>query len=162
MFVYSIKASGLKFAGIVVLCVAAIVTLVALIPEYQPTAVYVNEQKVNYTKIKTNEDRVAFLAQFGWETEEKAIETEQITVPDEFDKVYESYNTLQKKQGLDLSKYKRRDVMRYTYKVTNYPDYGKDVYANIIIYKNKVIGGDICSADVNGFIHGFDKEVTLP
>ncbi len=162
MFVYSVKASGLKFAGIVILCVAAIVTLVALIPEYQPTASYVKEEKVSFSKIKTNEDRIAFLSQFGWEVEEKAVETEQITVPDEFDKVYESYNTLQKKQGLDLSDYKRRDVTRYTYKVTNYPDYGKDVYANVIVYKNKVIGGDICSADVNGFIHGFSKEITLP
>ncbi len=162
MFVYSIKASGLKFAGIVALCVAAIVTLVALIPEYQPTAAYMKEEKVSYTKIKTNDDRIAFLAQFGWEVEEKAVEEEQVTVPNEFDNVYEAYNTLQKKQGLDLSGYKRKSAMRYTYKITNYPDYGKDVYANMIVYKNKVIGGDICSADVNGFIHGFDKEITLP
>ncbi len=162
MFVYSIKASGLKFAGIVALCVAAIVTLVAFIPEYQPAAIYVKDEKISFSKIKTNEDRVSFLAQFGWEVDEKAIETEQVTVPDEFDKVYESYNTLQKKQGLDLSGYKRRDVMRYTYKITNYPDYGKDVYANIIVYKNKVIAGDVCSADVNGFIHGLSREITLP
>ena len=47
--------------------------------------------------------------------------------------------------------------MRYTYEVTNYPDAQGTVYANILIYRNKVIGGDVCSADVTGFIHGFEK-----
>lgn len=162
MFVYSMKASSLKFAGIIVLSVAVIVTLVALIPEYRPTSSYIKDEKVNYTRINTNEDRIAFLRQFGWTVEGKALEEEAVTIPDEFDKVYTSYNTIQQKQGLDLTKYRRRDVMRYTYKVTNYPEYDRDVYANIIVYKNKVIGGDICSADVSGFIHGFSPEVTLP
>jgi len=36
------------------------------------------------------------------------------------------------------------------------PAEGK-VYANILVYRNKVIGGDICSADASGFIHGFEK-----
>lgn len=65
-------------------------------------------------------------------------------------------------QGLDLSKYKRKDVTRYTYKITNYPDYDGTVYANILVYRGKVIGGDICSADVNGFVRGFDGKTKLP
>ena len=28
--------------------------------------------------------------------------------------------------------------------------------ANVIVYKKRVIGGDICSTDVTGFIYGFD------
>ena len=60
------------------------------------------------------------------------------------------------------AKYKRKTVSRYTYKVDNYADYSGVVLADVIVYKNKVIGGDICSADVNGFIHGFSKDVTLP
>lgn len=162
MFVYSMKASSLKFAGIIMLCVATIVTLVAFIPEYRPAATYIKNEKVNYSKIKTNEDRISFLSQFGWEVEKNALEEQSVTIPDEFDKVYTSYNVIQQKQGLDLSKYRRKDVTRYTYKVTNYPDYEREVYANLIIYKNKVIGGDICSADVNGFIHGFSQDVKLP
>ena len=27
----------------------------------------------------------------------------------------------------------------------------------ILVYRNKVIGGDVCSANVNVFIHGFEK-----
>ena len=67
-----------------------------------------------------------------------------------------SYNEVQKSQGLDLSKFKGKTAMRYTYSITNYPDYSGTVYANVIIYKNRVIGGDVCSADVEGFIHGFE------
>jgi hypothetical protein len=68
-----------------------------------------------------------------------------------------TYNEVQKQQGLDLEKYKGKDVIRYTYEITNYPGEEGKVLANLIVYKNRVIGGDICSADVNGFIHGFAK-----
>ena len=67
-----------------------------------------------------------------------------------------SYNDLQKAQGLDLSEYKGKSAMRYTYEITNYPDYDGTVYANIIVYKNRVIGGDICSSGTQGFIQGFE------
>lgn len=77
-----------------------------------------------------------------------------MTIPAEFDRVFESYNAIQKQQGLDLSKYKNRDMTRYTYKVLNYPNYDGTVYANILVYRNRVVAGDICSADVNGFIKG--------
>ena len=97
----------------------------------------------------------AFLEQFGWTVEKPPLETIEIRIPTQFDKVMNAYNELQKNQGLDLARYKDKDVMRYTYRVTNYPGYSGTVYANVIVYKNKVIGGDICSSDVTGFINGF-------
>ena len=60
---------------------------------------------------------------------------------------------------MDLSKYKKKTVTRYTFVVTDYEGYEGTVYANVLVYRNRVIGGDICSADVNGFIHGFEKPV---
>jgi hypothetical protein len=30
------------------------------------------------------------------------------------------------------------------------------VLANVLVYRNRVIGGDVCSADVTGFVVGFD------
>ena len=80
----------------------------------------------NFNNIKTNQDRVDFLKQFGWEVEEDPIEIMEIRIPKEFDKVYQSYNELQKEVGLDLEKYKGRRVKRYTYKVLNHPS-SKDV-----------------------------------
>ena len=162
MFIYSFKASTIRFFAIIVLSVAAIITLVALIPKYEPTSVYTENQKVTYSKIVTNDDRRNFLSQFGWQTAEAPVDEAEVKIHVKFDTVYESYNTLQTKQGLNLEKYKNKDVTRYTYEITNYSDYDGKVLANIIVYKNKVIGGDICSADVNGFLHGFEKDVTLP
>ena len=34
--------------------------------------------------------------------------------------------------------------------------------ANVLVYRGRVIGGDICTADVSGFVRGFDGKVRLP
>jgi len=117
-------------------------------------------EEVRFDKIKTAEDRLAFLAQFGWEVESTPVEEAEVTIPAEFDKVYQSYNELQKKQGFDLTKYHKKDVMRYTYRITNYPDYTGEVLVSILMHKNKVIGGDVCSSDAGGFIHGLDRTIS--
>ncbi len=158
MFVYSLRASTLKFVGVLALSLATLITLITLIPTFEPAASSTLSQKQNeivYSGIKSAEDGAAFLAQFGWDVKTDSVECEQIKMPAEFDSVMIEYNELQKSQGLDLSKYRRRDVTRYTYKVKNYPKYDGTVYATILVYRNKVVGGDICSADVNGFVKGF-------
>ena len=85
------------------------------------------------------------------------METKTVTIPEEFDKVFAAYNEMQKEQGLNLLRYKGKDVTRYTFTVTNYAGYEGTVYANVLVYRNRVIGGDICSADASGFIHGFES-----
>lgn len=162
MFVYSMKASTLKFLSVTVLCVIALITLIALVPDYNTPVISIptgSGTSITFDKIKTNEDRIAFLAQFGWQVSEQPTEEAEITIPAEFDRVFTGYNELQKKQGLDLSKYKRKGMTRYTYEVDNYDGYDGKVLANLIVYRNKVVGGDICSADINGFVHGFDRNI---
>lgn len=163
MFIYSMKANTLKFFGVTAVALAALVALLIFIPAAEPAmsdSVIETSENVRFDGIKSADDRIGFLRQFGWEADATAIEEVEVTVPEEFDKVYKAYNDLQQKQGFDLTKYMKKNVMRYTYRITNYPEYDGDVYANILIYKDRVIGGDICSADMNGFIHGFDKAVT--
>ena len=53
----------------------------------------------------------------------------EITIPEEFDKIFMGYNEIQKRQGLDLSRYKNKSVMRYTYEVTNYSGEDGKVYS---------------------------------
>lgn len=152
MFVYSMKASTLKFIGAITASVAILTAVILLIPTYDSTAA---SATVKYTGIKTNEDRIAFLSSFGWEAVSAPVEEKQIRIPAEFDRILEKYNNIQLDQGLDLAKYRRKTVMRYTYQITNYPDYDGTVYANLLICRNRVIGGDICSADPQGFVFGF-------
>lgn len=159
MFIYAIKANTLKFFGVIGLAVLSLAVVVFCIPEYTPVttgSIAVAMSKYNFDKIKTSSDAVEFLEQFGWELETTPVEEVTLKIPAEFDKVMNSYNELQKKQGLDLSKYRGKQVVRYTYKITNYPEYTGTVFANVIVYKNRVVGGDVCSSDVTGFIGGFE------
>ena len=145
-----------------VLCVAltVLITLIAFVPGYvaDPDAtVGLPAASYSYDKIRSAEEAAAFLSQFSWQVEATPVEIRTVTVPEEFDKVFSAYNEMQKEQGLNLAKYKKKDVVRYTFSVTNYPDYEGTVYANVLVYRNRVVGGDISSAALDGFVHGFEK-----
>ena len=159
MFIYSLKASTIKFFAVVCVALATLITLIAFIPvaAVDDNVAAAANADIDYSGIKTNDDRVKFLSQFGWQVDPEAVESIEVTVPEEFDKIFTAYNELQKRQGLDLTKFKGKNVQRYTYKILNYDGYDGTVYANILVYRNKVIGGDVCSANVGGFIHGFEK-----
>lgn len=161
MFIYSVKGSTLKFFGALSLSLLVLVLLVIFVPSYDAGSLPTG-QEVEYSGIKTNEDRVTFLSRFGWTVEDTPILEEDVTIPADFDSVFAAYNELQKTQGLDLSKYKRKSVKHYRYKLTNHPS-GDTVYANLLIYRGKVIGGDISSASMNGFVYGFrGEEIKTP
>ncbi len=158
MFIYSLKASTIKFFGVICVAMAALITLIVFVPVYDGGAANTMAgSDINYSRIKDNDDRREFLSQFGWQVGEKEVEAIDITIPEDFDKIMNEYNEIQKRQGLDLAKYRGKRVSRYTYEVKNYEGYTGTVYANLIVYKNRVIGGDICTADVHGFITGFER-----
>lgn len=158
MFIYSFRASTLRFFALLLLAAGALTALIVFVPSYDGDTYSDTAVKISYDKIETNEDRISFLSQFGYKVSGEPIESVELTLPDDFDRVYSGYNELQKAQGLDLKKYKGKTVTRYTYEVSDYPGHeGEKVYANLIIRKNRIIAGDICSADPNGFIHGFER-----
>lgn len=161
MFIYSVKASSVRLGALILLSLVIICAIVVLIPSYDTVSVFADDGSVVYTGAKTNEGRIEFLRKFGWEVEGTPKDEVNVTIPTEFDAVFSGYNDLQKLQGLDLAKYKKKTVMRYTYVITNYPDYEGTVFANLIIYRGKVIGGDICTEAGDGFIHGFSKNIHL-
>ena len=160
MFIYSFHANTIKFFAVICLSLTALISLIVFVPTYaqQNDAAQVGiDASYNYEKIKSNSDRINFIKQFGWEVEAQPLREQQVVIPAEFDKIFAAYNEIQRAQGLDLSSFKKKNVMRYTYTVTNYPNYEGTVYINILVYRNVVIGGDVCSADVNGFVHGFER-----
>ena len=105
--------------------------------------------------ISSNDGRVKFLTDFGWEVSTSPVESSQVKIPQEQTEVYNRYNTLQKSQGYDLSQYAGKTVMRYVYKINNFPDATEPVYATLLIYKNQVIGGDVTDTAAKGQIRGF-------
>lgn len=165
MFIYSFRAATIKFFGIIAVTLVALIAIIAFVPVYaqggtgntQDTPANVQDGvEYTYDKVKTSADAANFLAQFGWTVDGANVKCVTVTIPSEFDKVFAAYNEIQRAQGLDLSKYRKKELTRYTFEVTNYKDYEGKVYANVLVYRNKVVGGDICSADVAGFVHGFE------
>ena len=161
MFIVTTKVSKGKaaavFVGICVL-IAVCIIMVSVAKSGDVDAFASSDSQkveVSYKNIKENGDRITFLNAFGWEVKEDPVAIEEIVIPEEFNEIYEEYNELQKSQDLDLTKYQGKTVRRYTYEVLNYPKAEETVYANLLIYKNRVIGGNICSSQYKGFMHGF-------
>ncbi len=157
MFIVSMKMTKTKIiAGLSVLLVAGIFCAFMISAKGASTDVAKNsEKKITGLAAENNEQRINYLKQFGWEVKNEPSEIVEVAIPTEFNDVYEKYNVIQKKQGFDLSAYRGKSVKRWTYDVTNYPDNRQNVKANILVYEDKVIGGDICSLELDGFMHGF-------
>lgn len=111
---------------------------------------------------ETDVKNAEFLRGYGWETESRPIEEAKVIIPDPFDKVYENYNLMQKRAGLDLEPYKGKSGTRYTYIVKNYPcDVGEAVRANVICIDGNPVGGDIMTVSINGFMHSLNYSDAL-
>ena len=105
--------------------------------------------------VSSNDARVEFLKGFGWEVTTSPVESGQVKVPQNASPIFERYNALQKSQGYDLSAYAGKTVMRYVYEIKNYPGATEPVYATVLVYKDKIIGGDITDTSAKGKIQGF-------
>lgn len=103
--------------------------------------------------VSTEKGRAAYLEQYGWEVETPAVSEEDVLIPKTFSDVFKKYNELQLSQGFDLSQYGGMEVKLYTYKVKNH---GSDdtVLAQLYVYKGQVIGGDVHSSALDGFMCG--------
>ena len=155
MFVYSIKTSKAKIVTLVLALAVIIAASVFVMNSKKEPAT--NDSAVSY-KAENAAERAAFLAQFGWKISEDPVEISEVIIPADFDTGYLEYAEMNKAQGLDLSLYKGMRAKRWTYDILNYPglENQKGVQANLLIYNGIIIGGDICSLELGGFIHGFD------
>lgn len=154
MMVFTAKFNRRR-AIISVLILAAILCAIILIAggsgsEDKPN----NSAKIGI--VKSNEDRVTYLQELGWEISENAIDEQDIVIPREFTDVYEQYNKIQLEQGFDLSEYGGIEAVRYSYIVLNHPNASEGVYADIIVYNNQVIAGDVQCNMADGFMHGLN------
>lgn len=150
MLVMTAKVDIKKIAIIAGAIIAVIVTIALLLSGSSVSTGGTNA-------VIGNDDRVQFLTSFGWEVVSSPAETSQVRIPAESSEVFTRYNALQKSQGYDLSAYQGKTVMRYVYKVKNYPGATEPVYATLLISSNQVIGGDITDTSATGVVQGFQK-----
>ncbi len=155
MLVMTARVSKKKIAGICIILAVVICVACFWRSGAESTAVFEsNGVKVETGKMSEADERVAFLKQLGWEVDAEPVEFMEVQIPQEFDEVYTKYNEIQTAQGMDLTKYQGKRVMRYTYAIKNYPNGEAGICANMLIYKNKLIAGDVCSPKLDGFMHG--------
>ena len=157
MFIYSAKMNKRKLALILLGVAAAILTLVFVFTgdsgNAGDDAQAELKKMLKSCKLESNEDRLRLLTSLGWEVVMQPDESTEVRIPAEFSDVYERYNLIQKEQGLDLADYKGETVMRYTYLVVNHPSGEAHVRATLLVRDGRLVGGDICSARMNGFMH---------
>ncbi|MDO4750186.1 MAG: DUF4830 domain-containing protein [Eubacteriales bacterium] len=142
MFIKTVKWNPRKCIAILILMAVVLSVIILLL----------GKNDASDDPLKGNEERVEYLASCGWEVESEPVDTQQIVLPQELSDVFAEYNELQKKQGFDLSKFAGRQATLYSYRVTNYPS-TDTVLANLYVVEGRVIGGDIHSTSLNGFMH---------
>ncbi len=109
---------------------------------------------VAHSSASLQKNNIDFLKSYGWEVSEKPIEKSDFTLPEQLDSVYENYNELQLEAGLNLIPHLGKSGVRYTYRVMNYPvSAEQEVRANLLIIDGKPIAGDICTVNLQGFMH---------
>lgn len=154
MMVMTAKVDKKKIAIVLAAAAAVILGLILLFgggEDAAPTA---------GTSADTNDARVQFLRDFGWDVTVSPVETSQVRIPKQSTEVYARYNALQKSQGYDLTPYAGKTVMRYVYKIKNYPGATDPVYATLLVYKGTIIGGDVTDTGAKGVVQGFQMPVT--
>ena len=89
MFIYSLRASTLKFFAVICVSLVMVITLIAFIPGENNNGFVASskDMEIKYDDVKTNEDRIAFIEQFGYEVVGEPKESETFSVPKDFDRV---------------------------------------------------------------------------
>ena len=145
MLIWTAKFSRKKAVAAVItmgVVMAALIILMGRMPSEGP-----DEAPL----LPDNPQRVAYLQSLGWEVETEPVETLQFLLPDTLAEPYLSYNRLQTAQGFDLAACCGKQVSRYTYTVTNYPERPTGVQANLYLCEGRPVAGDICCPGADGF-----------
>lgn len=86
---------------------------------------------------------VGFIKQFGYDVNADSRTSDTVVIPSNFNEIYEEYNTLQKKIGLNLEDYKGREVTKITYELEN----SEEKYAVILTLQGRVIGAHLTNGE---------------
>lgn len=109
------------------------------------TSLWFSSLKAQAIDGSTHEKRMIYINSLKISVDEENAAKKETVIPSAFSDVYSNYNSLQKKSGFDLSKYKGKSVTIYSY-----PLISGDKNLTLIICEGKIIGGDIADISFNG------------
>jgi hypothetical protein len=159
MFVFSFKHNRKKTVAVLAVLLVAVTAVIVLVSLHNASPQAVSSGKKYSLSASTNEERVAFFKQFGWNVNAEPIDSGEVAVPEKFNDVYFAYNNIQKEQGLDLLPYAGKTVQQWIYAVMNYPQQ-ETMRGTVLVYNGKVIGGDLSTPQLDGFMTGFDGQLS--
>lgn len=102
--------------------------------------------------LTTREERCAYLASLGLTADPESEELREVELPARFDALLENYNRLQLDRGFDLRTAAGERVLCCSYDLVGYPGWDGRVVAVLYLRRGRVIGGDVHTAAVNGFM----------
>lgn len=159
MFLLSLKS----LRGKLILLVAAVVAAVFVCAVLSSGSESEKEDSTTLNTVSiaaTKADKLTdFITMLGYTVKDEPDSVQQIIIPEVFDEIYEQYNNLQKESGFDLTPYKGCQAKKWTFTVTDYPGYEDMdcIKINLIVYGKRIIGGDICSVELDGFMTGLSQ-----
>ena len=103
-------------------------------------------------RLDTTEARCAYLVSLGLCPDPESEESREVELPAVFDTALERYNALQLESGYDLREAAGKRCRCFQYDLLGYPDWDGRVIATLYLYRGRVIGGDVHTADVHGFM----------
>lgn len=139
MFICAVKATTLRFVGIIALSVSVLVGMTVFYTQEEPV---LSGTEIRFDGMYTETDRQGFLSSLGYRATGDAKATVEYTMPPTLDAVLLGYNQLQKEQGFDLSKYTGKTLTRYTYELEG-AEGGEKQYATLLVYRDRIVGGDL-------------------
>ena len=145
MMIQAVRLTRKKAALAVILAGAVIAALVLLLGRGGPPV------KEAPPLLTGNAERIAYLQELGWEVVEEPVTTLQFLLPPQLKGDYVAYNDLQKSQGFDLEACCGKQVTRYTYTVSNYPQRPDGVQLNLYVCEELPVAGDVVCTGADGF-----------
>lgn len=141
---FKVRKKGLVICGGILIAILAILIVFGVVHKFAAKSY----------SMKTESERQKFMSEMGWKVSEEYTSCKVVSIPEDFNETYESYNELQKDQGFNLKKYKGEMVEIYTYEVYNYPGKKENVVINLMVFEGKLIGGDVSCNELDGFMQG--------
>ena len=156
MLIWTMKFDRKKAAFWVIMAALVIIGIVLLLGARNRSPSGSGAAKAS-ASAKNEKARIAYLSDCGWTAESPAYKEETVLIPIHFSPVFEEYNALQKEQGFDLSRYSGKEVTLYTYRILD-SRFGDNVFASLYVSGGNVIGGDVHSTALDGFMCGLKQK----
>ncbi len=154
MFVYSVvlKTREKNFL-LRIICFCVIFTIFLtfmLMMRENNDDIFINDKYLD-TKVNDINDIKRIAEFFDHKVMESTMYSEDITIPLHFNNTYMHYNDLQKSIGMDLSQYCGKNCKAYHFEAMKSDKDDKEIMT-LIVYENRLIGGDISQKDFDGYM----------